>query len=48
MKNEVLESENSYFNEELFDLQENEDSFDPVVELRPKKSKIRYKFYIAS
>ena len=47
MKNEFLETEN-YFNEELIELSPSEDDFEPIIELKPKKPKMKYKFYIAS
>jgi hypothetical protein len=47
MKNEFLETEN-YFNEELIELGALEDDFEPIIELKPKKPKMKYKFYIAS
>ena len=47
MKNEFLETEN-YFDEELIELSSSEDDFEPIIEIKPKKLKMKYRFYIAS
>ena len=47
MKNEFLDTEN-YFNDELIELGGSEDDFEPIIEMNPKKPKMKYKFYIAS
>lgn len=45
---ELFEVEENFFNEELMSFIDSEDSFEPIMELRPKKPKIKYKFCIAS
>lgn len=53
MKSKIFESEfdesqEDYFNNELMTFQDNEDDLGPIIEFKPKKPKIRHKFYIAS
>ena len=43
----LIDLEDNAFNEELMTFQD-EDNFDPNIEFKPKKLKMKYKFYIAS
>lgn len=44
----MFEPENNYFNEEFIDIEGSEDNFEPIIEIKPKKPRIKHKFYIAS
>ena len=48
MENKFLESEDNYFDEDLINLQNSEDDFEPVIEIKPKKPRIKHRFCIAS
>ncbi|MEK6974370.1 MAG: hypothetical protein AABW41_04010 [Nanoarchaeota archaeon] len=45
---DLFEVEENFFNEELMGFIDNEDNFEPMMELKPKKLRIKYKFCIAS
>ena len=45
--NEFFELETDYFNEDLMTFEDNAD-LDAVIEVKPKKPKMKYNFYIAS
>lgn len=48
MKKDFLDNlDAAFFDEDLMEFP-NDDDFEPVIEFRPRKPKIKYKFFIAS